>query len=99
MIITTSEFVSLNSDYITKENLDLVAGTKNSRPMTNKSIKRIDDNSNRPEVNEELFNPKKKGISKLPWFNNVAVVLLLIVFVATAVGLILYIKKQKSLHF
>lgn len=91
---TTSQFASLNEDYLSSKKINLVTAEKDGKPMVNETtgeLNQIPDPVNKSDLREgagsnNLNNPIKLEI--------VAVIFIIVILIFGALGIVIYIKRQ-----
>lgn len=95
-IMTTSEFVKANRSYLNSEKLNLITSTRNDQPIINPATGQLNQ---QPLVKAPINKNVTAGPSGSSFFNPTAVVILAIILllVGATIGLVLYIRKSKTI--
>jgi hypothetical protein len=94
MVVTTSNFINNNEDFIKSEKLNLMTVTKDDKPMYKTSFNQSDklNQVDQNKVKNQPTIPVKSFFNK----NLIIIGLILFLLITVTVGMVLYIKKSKS---
>ena len=93
VVMTTSEFIRNNKDFIISEKLNLISGAKNDQSVVDRSKLNPDQQKADGSAGNKIFGNKLSA----PFNKNLIIIgLILFLLIAVTAGMVLYIKKTKN---